>query len=66
LIFSSSSEAEKNKWLNDLRLAIENIKSNVDEHKTQYTSTLKSNGNKNQIIRSILIDDFPFSILRKS
>lgn len=39
-----SSEAEKNKWLNDLKTAIENIKAGSEEHKNQYTSTLKSNG----------------------
>ena len=40
----SSSEAEKDKWLNDIRSAIDFIKIGSDEHKNQYTSTLKSNG----------------------
>jgi hypothetical protein len=30
--------------MNDLTSAIENIKISSDEHKNQYTSTLKSNG----------------------
>ena len=48
MIIYSSSEVEKNKWLNDLKSAIENIKINADEHKNQYTSTLKSNGRINK------------------
>ena len=43
-LFFFSSEAEKNKWFHDLKSAIENIKANSDEHRNQYTSTLKSNG----------------------
>ena len=43
-MISHSSEIEKNKWLHDLTFAIDNIKSHADEHKNQYTSTLKSNG----------------------
>ncbi len=44
----SSSETEKNKWLHDMKSAIENLKMNTDDHKSQYTATMKSNG-KNRI-----------------
>ncbi len=42
--FCFSSEAEKNKWLHDIKSAIENLKINTDDQKYQYTATLKSNG----------------------
>jgi hypothetical protein len=44
--FSFSSEVEKNKWLHDIKSAIENLKINTDDQKYQYTATLKSNGKK--------------------
>ncbi|CAF0727311.1 unnamed protein product [Rotaria sordida] len=52
LLVAASSECEKNKWLNDLKSAIENIKTSSDEHKTQYTSTLKSNASSENLDHS--------------
>ncbi|CAF0740537.1 unnamed protein product [Rotaria sp. Silwood1] len=54
LLVAASSEAEKNKWLNDLKSAIENIKTSGDEHKNQYTSTLKSNASSENLDHSIV------------
>ncbi|CAF3881392.1 unnamed protein product [Rotaria sp. Silwood2] len=54
LLVAASSEAEKNKWLNDFKSAIENIKTSSDEHKTQYTSTLKSNASSENLDHSVV------------
>ena len=39
-----SSEAEKNRWLQDLKSAIDNLTNNSEEQRNYYTSTIKSNG----------------------
>ncbi|CAF4893758.1 unnamed protein product, partial [Rotaria magnacalcarata] len=55
LLVAASSETEKNKWLNDLVSGIENIKSTSDEqHKNQYTSTLKSNASSENLDYSVV------------
>ncbi|CAF1260894.1 unnamed protein product [Adineta steineri] len=54
LLVAASSEVEKNKWYNDLKSAIENIKISGDEHKNQYTSTLKSNASSENLDHSMV------------
>ncbi|CAF4345082.1 unnamed protein product [Rotaria socialis] len=55
LLVAANSETEKNKWLNDLISGIENINSTSDEqHKNQYTSTLKSNASSENLDYSVV------------
>ncbi|CAF1099568.1 unnamed protein product [Adineta ricciae] len=54
LLVAASSENEKQKWLNDLNSAIENIRINCEEQKNQYTSTLKSNASSENLDHSFV------------
>ncbi|CAF3909617.1 unnamed protein product, partial [Rotaria sp. Silwood2] len=69
LLVAASSEPEKNKWFHDLKSAIENVKINIDDHKHQYTSTIKSNASSENLEHSIvgaLDEDDPNQLDRSS
>ncbi|CAF1006169.1 unnamed protein product [Rotaria sp. Silwood1] len=54
LLVAASSEPEKNKWLHDLKSAIENVKITIDDHKNQYTATMKSNASSENLEHSLV------------
>jgi len=56
----SSSENEKDKWLNDIKNAIETWKVNSDEQKIHYTATMKSNGNFIDLGESVFVEESLF------